>query len=310
MKSLVPPAVFAVVFSLAAMIVQAQQDVPAPNAESLLREIEAMAGKQKEAKLLEKKALLGAVQAAAMNGVAAVNFYEKAVEEVQFAGKKDKVATFTDWKKANADLLRSKEMQTALLLHLKYLSMALQRKGMENPAAMIPSVMEYVNELVAADKLLADPKRKSKEPDKLLDQPLAQSVFSQWMKLAQWLPEDKVWEPKPGDVAGILEKNVRLLLREKKDPQLLQTWDLQLKIEADRRTEARSEYEIDKFNTTTRPTLLFKRAQDMVLLGQPNRGVGEMVAVLRANPSHPDFATWLAEVRKLLSPPPAQTSPR
>ena len=292
------------------MSVHAQQDVPAPNAESLLREIEAMAGKQKDAKIQEKKALLGAVQAAAMNGVAAANFYEKAVEEVQFNGKKDKASALADWKKANADLLRSKEMQTALLLHLKYLSMALQRNGMENPATLIPDVMAHVNELAAADKILAEPKLKSNEPNKVLDQPLAQSVFSQWLKLAQWLPDDKVWEPKPGNVAGILEKNVRPLLRAKKDPQLLQTWDLQLKIEADRRTEARSEHEIDKFNTITRPTLLFRRAQDMVLIGQPNRGVVEMVAVMRANPSHPDFATWLAEVRKLLSPAPAQTSPQ
>lgn len=310
MKNLVSPAVFAVIFSLVTVGVQAQQDVPAPNAESLLREIEAMAGKQKDAKMQEKRALLGAVQAASLNGAAAVNFYEKAVEEVQFAGKKDKVTAFLDWKKANADLLRSKEMQTALLLQLRYLSMALQRKGMEKPETMIPAVMAYVNDVVAADKLLTDPKLKSNEPNKLLDQPIGQSVFSQWMKLAQWLPEDKVWESKPGDVAGILEKNVRPLMREMKDPQLIPTWDLQLKIEADRRTEARSEFQIEKFNSTTRPTLLFKRAQDMVLIGQPNRGVVEMVGVLRANPSHPDFGAWLAEVRRLLNPPQAQTSPQ
>ncbi|MEI6034757.1 MAG: hypothetical protein WCS65_10825 [Verrucomicrobiae bacterium] len=304
------PTVFAAIFSLFAMAAHAQQDVSAPNAELLLREIEAMEGKQKEAKLQEKKALLGAILSAAASGSSAASFYEKAVEEVQFKGKKDKVVAFLDWKKANADLMRSKEMQAALLLHLKYLSLALQRKGMEHPETMIPGLMAYVNDLVAADKVFADQKQKPNEQRNLLDQPLAQSVFSQWLKLDQWLPEAKVWEPKPGDLAGILEKNVRPLLREKKDPQLLQTWDMQLNIEAGRITEARSEYQIEKFNSSTRPTLLFKRAQDMVVLGQPNRGVAEMVAVLRANPSHPDFAAWLAAVRALLSPPADQTSPQ
>ena len=239
------------------MAAHAQQDVSAPNAELLLREIEAMEGKQKEAKLQEKKALLGAILSAAASGSSAASFYEKAVEEVQFKGKKDKVVAFLEWKKANADLMRSKEMQAALLLHLKYLSLALQRKGMEHPETMIPGLMAYVNDLVAADKVFADQKQKPNEQRNLLDQPLAQSVFSQWLKLDQWLPEAKVWEPKPGDLAGILEKNVRPLLREKKDPQLLQTWDMQLNIEAGRITEARSEYQIEKFNSSTRPTLLF-----------------------------------------------------
>ncbi|MEI6071265.1 MAG: hypothetical protein WCS31_05705 [Verrucomicrobiae bacterium] len=329
MKFLFPPAVFAVLFPLVPLVVRAQQDVPAPNVEALIREIEAMEGKQKEAKLQEKKAVLGAVLAAAASGSAAANFYEKAVEEVQFTGKKDKGALFADWKKTNAEMLRSKELQTALQLHLKYLSMALQRKGMEKPETMIPPVMAYVNEVVASDKLFAsvspganetkaqkDERTQKEELNKqkktLLDQPLGQSVFSQWLKLEQWLPDAKEWEPKPGDVAGILEKNVRPILREKKDPQIVQTWDLQLKIEADRLTAGRSDFQNDKFNSVTRPTFLFKRAQDMVLIGQPNRGLVEMVAVLRANPSHPDFPSWLTTVRGLLKPvaPPEQTSPQ
>jgi hypothetical protein len=286
----------------------AAQDVPAPNAESLLREIEAMEGKQKDAKAREKKELLGLVQSATASGVAAANFYERAVEEVDFAGRKDKASAFVDWKKSKADLLRSKEMQTALLLHLKYLSLALQRKGMENPEAMTPALMAYVGELVAADRDFLEQKQKPDEQKKLLEQPLGQSVFAQWLKLGQWLPEDKIWEQRPGDVAGILEKNLRPLFREKKDRQILQTWDIQLKLEADRITQGRSEHQIDKFNSTTRPTLQFKRAQDMVAIGQPNRGLVEMVAVIRANPSHPDFANWLATVRGLLKP--ADTSPQ
>jgi len=304
------------VFLFVSLRARAQQDppsdhdVPAQNSEFLLSEIEAMEGKQKTAKAQEKKELLGLVQGATVSGVAAGNLYERAVEEVEFAGKKDKASAFVDWKKTKADMMRSKEMQTALLLHLKYLSLALQRKGMENPEAMTPALLAYVGELVAADKDFAEQKQKPDEQKKLLEQPLGQSVFAQWLKLGQWLPEDKVWEQKPGDVAGILEKNLRPLFREKKDPQILRTWDIQLKLEAERITLGRMDHQIDKFNSTTRPTLMFKRAQDMVAIGQPNRGLVEMVAVIRANPSHPDFASWLATVRGLLKPAPQNTSPQ
>jgi len=282
------------------------EDAAELNADALLKEIAGMEEQQKAAKTKEQASLIAAVRAAQASGTAAANFYEKAVEAIQFQGRKDKAAAFVDWKKANADLLRSKEMQTALLLHLRYLQMALERRGMEHPEVMVPQVLAYVNNLVANDKLFLGQGKPPKEAKNLLDQPLGPSIFSQWLQLGPWLPEDKIWESKPGDVAGILEKNVRGLLREQKDPLVLQTWDLQLKIEAERITEGRSQHEIDKFNTLTRPRLLFLRAQDMVVVGLPNRGAGEMVVLIRANPSHPDFATWVTAVRGLLTKPSAE----
>lgn len=311
MKMLLPTLVTVCVAAASPLAALGQQDLPELNADALLKEIETMEQKQKSAKEQERAAIVAAVAGAATTGPVAANFYEKAIEEVQFKGKKDKASAYVDWKKANADFLRSREMQTALLLHLKYLEMALQRKGMENPENMVPGILAYVNEVIAADRMFSGQAQKPKEQSNLLDQPLGQSVFAQWLQLGQWLPEDKIWEPKPGDVGGILEKNVRTVLRETKDPRLLQTWDLQLQVEADRITEGRLQHEIDKFNNVTRPKLLFKKAQDMVVLGQPNRAAGEIVALLRANPSHPDFSAWLAAARGLLATKPAeQTSPQ
>ena len=152
MKATIFSAVFAV---LSVSLPVRAQKVSVPNAESILREIDLMEGKQKDGKERERKSVLAAIQAAAANGVTAGNFYKKAVEEVEFNGKKDKAATFMDWKKDNAELLRSKEMQAALLLHLKYLALAIQRKDMEQPENMIPALMGYVNELVSQDKLFA-----------------------------------------------------------------------------------------------------------------------------------------------------------
>lgn len=294
-----------------------QQDIAPPDLAALAREIETLEQKQKQGKLSEKGMLLAQIQTASASGSAAANFYTKAVEEVQFKGKKDKPEAFAEWKKSHEDMLRSKEMQTALVLHLKYLLLSLQRKGLEKPEIQLPALMAYINELVNADDIFSappsapDPKKKAPPKDEwknLLEKPLGQSVFAQWLRLDEWLPEAKNWELKPGDLAGIFDKDVRSVLRDKKDPQLVPTWDMQMKIEADRITSGRSTHEAEEFNTVTRPRLLFKRAQDMVVLGQPNRGLVEVVALVRAYPSHPDFPAWLDSIRGMLKKP--QTSPQ
>lgn len=309
------------VFLSISMLHAQQKDIAPPDLTAIAKEIETLEQRQKQGKLSEKSMLLSQIQTAAASGPAAANFYSKAVEEVQFKGKKDKVEAFVDWKKAHEDMLRSKEMQTALMLHLKYLLLSLQRKGLDKPETQIPALMAYINDLVKADDLFAsqgaapEPSGKKKAPSQderknLLDKPLNQSVFSQWLRLDEWLPEAKSWELIPGNVAGIFDKNIRSVMREKKDPLLIQTWDMQMKIEADRITLGRSEHAAEEFNLETRPRLLFKRAQDMVLLGQPNRGLVEVVTLVRTNPSHPDFATWLESIRGMIKKPADQTSPQ
>ena len=297
------------VFLSISLVRAQQQDVAPPNVDSILKEIEALELKQKQGKISERNALFGAIQSASASGPAAANFYTQAVEEVNFKGKKDKVEAFIAWKKSHSDLLRSKEMQTALLLHLKYLMLALQRKELEKPATQLPAVMAYVNELIACDDLFADQKPPTDETRSLLDKPLNQSVFAQWLRLGEWLPDDKTWESRPGNVFGILEKNVRSVMRNTKDPQLVQTWDLEMKIEAARITAGRSDHQADQFNAVNRPRLQFKQAQDMIVVGQPNRALAEMITLVRTSPSHPDFPIWVGKIRELITPASAQTSP-
>jgi len=155
-----------------------QQDVTAPNAQAVLKEVEALEIKQKQGKLSEQKAIIAQIQSVGSNAQSAVNFYTQAVEEVQFKGKKDKVEAFIAWKKSHADLLRSKEMQTALLLHLKYLLLGLQRKDLEKPEIQLPAIMAYLSELIAFDDLFANQKPPSDEIKSLLDKSLGQSIFA------------------------------------------------------------------------------------------------------------------------------------
>lgn len=285
-------------------------DASPPDATSLAKELDALELKQKLSKESQKNAMLGQLQTALTNGAAAASLYSQAVESVHFRGKKNKGEAFLDWKKSHADLLRSNEMQTALLLHLRYLLLSIQRKGLENPASQLPALTAYLSELIEADKLFSNQKSSPSEAKDLLDKPLDQSVITQWLGLGDWLPDEQSWALRPGDVAGILENNVRPVMREQKDPQITATWDLQLQVEANRITTGRSEFQADQFNSVTRPGLLFSRAQDMVAVGLPNRGVLEMFALVKTYPTHPDFATWVARIRELIKSPSDQTSPQ
>ena len=308
--------VFTVLVS--ALPVFAAQDAPPPNVDSLLNELTAIENKQKQIKSAAKSSILAQIQAAAASGQAAMAFYEQAIQEVRFRGRKDKVTAFLEWKKANNDLLHSKELQSALLFHLRYLMLALQRKDIAKPEALLPATMAYVNDLTkdypaapqedtpnaltkGAHK--PSPGDLAKTINEILNKPMGQVVIADWLQLGEWLPDEKNCEPQAGNVAGILEKNIRPIMRDSKSPQLLQTWDLQMKFEADSITNGRYAHKADIFNTVTRQKLLFQRAQDMIVLDQPNRAVAEMIALVKASPEHPDFQTWVTKIRELINRP-------
>ncbi len=286
----------------------AQTDLAPPNPDALLRELEMIEKKRDETKNSARNAILARVQKASSSGTNASILYIDAVEAVNFQGKQNKVEDFINWKKTNGDALRSREAQLALTLYLKYAALSMLRRGSEKPLEFVAPSLAYLDELIAA----TDSVRSAKPDDvrNLLSRPVGQSVIAQYLGIAPFLPEDKSWEASPGNVNGILEKNIRPALREAKDPALLQTWELQLKYEADRVTQDRSAHQIEQFNSVNRPRLIFQRAKDMALLGQPNRALNEMVGLVRANPTHPDFAAWVAEIRKGLSTPATpETSP-
>lgn len=292
------------------------KDINPPNSDAILQEIAALEQKQKQGKMTARNAAIGQVRSAAASASAAVNFYTQAVEAVQFKGMKDEGAAFLAWKKNNADLLRSKEVQTALLLHLKYLLMSFDRKDLEKPETQLPALMAYVNEVVSDDDLFSKQTNKQKsfndEARAILDKSINGSVFAQWLSFGEWLPSGQNWELQPGDVPGILEKNIRSVMREKKDPQLIGTWDLEMKIVSARITSGRSTHKADQFNTVDRPRMQFKQAEDMIVIGQTNKGLSTMVALVRANLWHPDFGIWVARIRNLInpaSPAPDQPAP-
>lgn len=275
------------------------QDVKPPSAEDILRELDSIEQRREQSKDAARNALLAKLQAAAASGPAASSLYSEAVEAVQFEGKKDRAQDTLEWKKKNADALRSRDLQSTLQLYLRYVVLSIQRRQSENPDAFVQPSLAYVTSLVQSySDLQSAP---IEDVRKMMNQPMADSVIGKWLRLGEWLPDDnKSWEPRAGDVAGILEKNVRIPLRAAKDATILQVWDMQMKFEADRATAGRLTHGVDEFNKITVPKLAFNKAKDMAAIGQPNRAVTEMFTLVRTYPEHPDFASWVAAIRQAL----------
>ena len=291
--------------------VQAQQDLPPVDAAQMLRFIEQFEQKQKEAVRSAKAAILNTLQPGTTGGAQAVRLYEDAVKDTQFSGRDGAAKDLADWKKKNADLLRSRDMQDALQLHLRYLVLSLQRADADKDADFSEPSWAYAQDLAATlnrwDKSPGVPK----EARDILNKPINESIFTKWLSLGPWLPAKDTWELSPGNLDGILDMNVRGPWRKSRNPQLLATWDFQIKFHANRITTDGSSHQAAQFNTTRRPQMLLNRASDMATLGQPNRATTEVFKLIQENPTHPDFAKWVGKLRELLktSQPSPESAP-
>jgi len=309
------------------------QDAPAVNADAILHDLDQIEQKQKDAMQSARVNAINQLKAVAANGAAAADLYEKAVEETRFDGSKNKGANYQDWKTNNAPLLRDKLMQTVLMLHLRYLVLSLERGASDKPELFVQPSLAFANDMVATDALFLKAAqtvaqgrggserdkeeasamdRVMKEKADLLDKSVADGVFAKWLRLGQWLPSGDKWELSPGKISGILEKNVRPVFRAAKNPQLLDTWTLEMKLLADRASAQHLEHEATEFNTVARPRMQFAMAQDMVLLGQKNRAATEIYTMIKTYPGHPDFSKWVVSLRDLLktsAPAPTPAAP-
>jgi hypothetical protein len=248
-------------------------------------------------------------QAAAAPGSAG-RLYEKAIEATSSGD-------FAEWKKRNADLLRSKPFQEAAQMYLRYLVLSLERGPSDRDSKRWaePS-LRYARDLAA---LLTGKDFRSApgQSNELLREPIAKSLFTQWLQVGPLLPPDATWEQVPGNLSGILEKNVRAPWRSIGDPRTDLAWQLELETGVALADADGSERAARNFNQGTAPALIFRRAIDRAATGQPNRAAADVLGLVRRHPTHPDFPQWAAKLREMLgskeetrlSPPQAKIRP-
>jgi len=304
------PAVSALLlFSFAATSPAAQTDGPPLNTEAILRELEALEKKQEQLISSAKNAAINALRPAAQGGSAATNLYIQAVEATRFEGVKNKGSEFLDWKKENESLLDSKAMQAAIALNVRYLLLSIERGASEDADAFAAPSLAYTDELVKNQPSGGSGEKVPNEARELLDKPASESIFAQWLNLGPFLPKADIWEMTPGNLAGILEKNVRAPWRKSGNPKLIDTWAFQMRVEADRITDSRLAHSADSFNTIKLPAMQFSRANDLAALGMKNSAASEILAIARKYPQHADLPKWIARLKELLAQPPAMPQP-
>jgi hypothetical protein len=276
-----------------------QQDLPKIDADQMLRFIEQFEQKQKEAVRNAKASTLNTLQPGTTGGEAASRIYEEAIKATQFGSRDSAAKEFADWKKKQAELLRSREMRDALQLHIRYLILSIQRSDAGEDADISAPSWAYAQDLAATLTRWNKTENVPREARDILNKSINDSIFTKWLSLSPWLPKSD-WELDSGNLDGILDKNIRPTWRKSGNPQLLTTWDFQMKFHADQITTDGSNHQAAEFNTTRRPQMLFSRAEDLASMGQPNRAATEVFAIVKDNPTHPDFGKWVGQLRDLL----------
>ena len=273
------------------------------------------------------------IQAAASSNAAAIAFYENAIAATQYDGKDHDRAEFQDWKKDHADELKSDAVQSAVRLHLSYLLLTLQRAKGATTQQLEPALLAHIAAVLAAgagdveiqrkrDKMqemkdagIKPPGGQGKKPsaleplfwtqDMIIKQGVTSSLFVDWYGIQKLFTNLKDWDPIPGNIDGMYQATLLPYYREKKDARVLAYWDGKMQKEAQEASNTGLTFKIDKFNLVRRPQLLWKRAGEMLTIGQRNRAIGEMFGLIKSYPDHPDQPAWISQLEGMIAPPAA-----
>lgn len=302
---------------LAAMTIDSLrcQDLPPPqNPAALLKELDQITKGAQSRDQQRRSEAISRIQAAASSPSSALEIYLTALDATKYA---DKHPDFLDWKQKNQDALRHPSFQNAAQLQLRYLLMGLQRSDQRDAFGQIDETLAYLNAMQSLHFLeeayVAPPAAKgyqptpcpadkvTKEAAELMGKSTSEQPVVAWLQIKDLLPE-KDFSGSAGDYFGILEKNVKGPLRAKKDPRLAVAWDLQIAAATTKANSSKNSQKAAEFKTDKLPALLFEKSRDTAAIGQPNRAVTEMMALIRSYPTNPSVDDWIGATRKLLTP--------
>lgn len=316
-------AVLALASLFCAGTLAAQQDAPPVDVAALLQALRGIKDQQAQQMKAAKQKALQQVQAAAASGPAAAAAWEEAVRVSQFAGAAG--SQFKEWREKEGEALREKEASNAAQLHFKWMALTMQRSIGTPVKEMLPQIVAFTKEIAADDAAmdaLEDSIRRDKElagsgrhgkdrktndeavkklHDQILRAPVNGSVAAQVLKITDLFNVDK-WEMAAGNVDGIYSHIILPELRANHDPRVLEYWDMRLKREAENASRSKLAFDIDKYNSVRRPDILWNRTQDVLLLGQRNRALGEMFNLVKTYPNHPRADEWVTAIEQILSP--------
>ena len=277
------------------------QDAPPVDAKTLLAALKQIEEKHSQsAKQMATKVLQDVTAAAANNGTA-MAFYLEAIKDTSFKGQNREQTLFMEWKKKEADNLKSFEMQTAVRLHLTYLALTLQRANGATVIQLMPGLLNYTTQALGARDVVGT--------QEMMKRSVTDSIFVRWYGIGKTMEGLKEWETNPGNVDGMYQRTILPQMRKDKDPRVIDYWDARLQREALDARDSKRAFNAEQFDLVRRPTLLWSRAKEMAGIGLRNRAITEMFALVKGFPDHPSNAEWIAQLTTFISDPNATLSP-
>jgi hypothetical protein len=277
------------------------------------------------------------VTAAASSLDKASAFWTDAVLAVQFAGVDHQTTAVRDWKQGEGEGLKTKEGANAARLHLIWLGLTIQHCAGAETKQLLPNITDYMKQLEADDtaidrvsdqidkakaakrpgtpnKALTEDTHAKKIHDSILRTSVTTSPVAKRLQIADLLGEEgkrtrkgdggegASWEMIPGNQGGIYNAIILPEYRASKDPRLLDYWDMKIRKEQEGIYAGMPDFQERQWSQVKRPSLLWSRAQDQLLIGQRNRAITEMYNLIKAFPQHPDSAAWISQLEAILVP--------
>jgi hypothetical protein len=272
-------------------------DIDPLDTRQILQDLQDIQAKQIAAVTSQQKRNIDLVFKAAANQDAALAFYEEAQMVTQFQGANRENTQFRDWKKKQEAQLKDNDFRESLRLHLFYLGLSLKKAADTKPEELAPQVADYLRVLDGADAAI-------RVKDSLLKTSVSEGLFAKWLGLGPELARAKDWEMNPGKSEVIAEKYLLPEWRKQKSTALITYWDGRIARENAAAGNVKIDFQEKNYATIRKPELLWKRAQEYLVLDQPNRARQEMFSLIKNYPSHPSIGSWIESLRKTLEPVP------
>jgi len=256
---------------------------------------------------------ISAFRSAMASDDAALEFYLKCIEKLQFDDKNRKGQDFREWKRKQEGQLQSASFKRALRHQLRWLSLTLQVAGSREAAVKFSGEASK-----AVDDVFADIVSLEGQHD-LLRQPVLSTVFAQVYEISNIkVPE---WPLSPIELGNIYGKVILPPLRKpEKTEELRAAWTHRIQQETlvvehwgrggdakPGKDGARSP-EQEKFVTETYPEFLWMEEQDVFRAGDQRGAALKMFQHLEKYAMHPKVGDWTKQFKDLLDPKPAVTA--
>ncbi len=282
---------------------------------------------------------LSKVKAGAASEAAALSLYLDCYKVEHFDKRNLKTTDFQAWKDNSEARLKDEEFQKGLVLQLEYLLLTIQAQNIEEPKDMAPLVAAlqgYIPRAIAAVQATMKHTASGAIEEKdsrgggrgpggrgpggggrgpgggggpnlagqlagILRQSVRGTEFSRALQIDDYMRR-REWEYSPLEIEGIYNQVILPYYLSEKPSEVPAQLDAQINSQMALSKVAMSEAEYTEFYKEQYPRMLWSKANFMF---QKNinsiNAMADMLKVIRDNPSHPNAAEWLKQLRFLVN---------